>query len=100
MGAALQQGTSGFNIGRTSAMATRLPVSVSGQSVDRQCSSGLMSVSMAAKQIVVDGMDIVVAGGIDSISLVQNPNMNNHRAADENVPRLRPRRLHGHDRHR
>ena len=85
MGAALQQGTSGFNIGRTAAMATRLPVSVSGQSVDRQCSSGLMSISMAAKQIVVDNMDVVVAGGIDSISLVQNPNMNNHRAADDNV---------------
>jgi acetyl-CoA C-acetyltransferase len=82
VGAALQQGTSGFNTGRQCAVAAGLPVSVAGQSVDRQCSSGLMSVSMAAKQIVVDGMDVVVAGGLESISLVQNANMNQHKVAD------------------
>ena len=85
VGAALQQGTQGFNIGRQCAISAELPVTVAGQSVDRQCSSGLMSVSMAAKQIISDGMDVVVAGGIDSISLVQNQHMNQHRVADSIV---------------
>jgi len=70
MGAALQQGHQA-TIGRTSALRAGLPVSVAGQSVDRQCASGLMSISMAAKQIIVDGMDVCVAGGVESISLVQ-----------------------------
>jgi len=82
MGAALQQGTQGFNVGRQCAIAAGLPVSVAGQTVDRQCSSGLMSVSMAAKQIVLDNMEVVVAGGMDSISLVQTPKMNVDRAGD------------------
>ena len=82
MGAALQQGTQGFNVGRQCVAAAGLPVSVAGQSVDRQCSSGLMSISMAAKQIMVDGMQTVVAGGVESISLVQNQHMNPYRAAD------------------
>jgi acetyl-CoA C-acetyltransferase len=51
-------------------------VSISGQTIDRQCSSGLMSVSMAAKQIIVDGMQTVIAGGVESISLVQNEHQN------------------------
>lgn len=82
MGAALQQGTTGFNVARQCAVAAGLPVSVAGQTVDRQCSSGLMSVSMAAKQIVADGMQTVVAGGVESISLVQNQHMNSHKNAD------------------
>jgi len=85
VGAALQQGSQGFNVGRQVAMAAKLPVSVPGQSVDRQCSSGLMSISMAAKQILSDGMDIVAAGGLESISLVQNENMNGFRSQDDNV---------------
>jgi acetyl-CoA C-acetyltransferase len=90
MGAALQQGTQGFNTARQCAIAAGLPVTVAGQSVDRQCSSGLMSVSMAAKQIVSDGMDVVVAGGVESISLVQNEHMNSHRAADPIVLQKAP----------
>src|SRR5580704_3535089 len=90
MGAALQQGTQSFNIGRQSAIAAELPTSVAGQSVDRQCSSGLMSISMAAKQIVVDGMQTVVGGGVESISLVQNAHMNMHRAADPIVLKNAP----------
>jgi acetyl-CoA C-acetyltransferase len=85
LGCALQQGTTGFNVARQSAVAAGLPVSVSGQTVDRQCSSGLMSISMAAKQIVVDNMQTVVAGGVESISLVQNQHMNSHRNADPHV---------------
>lgn len=76
MGAALQEGTQGYNVARQCALAAGLPVSVSGQTIDRQCSSGLMSVSMAAKQIIVDGMQTVVASGIESISLVQNEHQN------------------------
>lgn len=67
VGAAMQQGTQGMNIGRMGALAAGLPVEVSGMSMDRQCSSGLMSVATAAKQIISDGMDICIAGGVDSI---------------------------------
>jgi acetyl-CoA C-acetyltransferase len=82
MGAALQEGTQGFNVARQCAVAAGLPMSVSGQTIDRQCSSGLMSVSMAAKQIVVDGMQTVIAGGLESISLVQNEHMNVYQRED------------------
>ena len=85
MGAALTQGTQGMNIGRLAALRGGLPVTVSGQTIDRQCSSGLMAVSMAAKQIIVDGMEVTVGGGQDSISLVQNEHMNTHRLADEDL---------------
>jgi acetyl-CoA C-acetyltransferase len=90
MGCALQQGTQSFNVARQSLIAAGLPVSVAGQSVDRQCSSGLMSISIAAKQIVVDGMQTVVGGGVESISLVQNAHMNMHRAADPIVLKNAP----------
>ncbi len=82
MGAALQEGTQGYNVARQCAIAAGLPVTISGQTIDRQCSSGLMSVSMAAKQIVVDGMQTVVAGGLESISLVQNEHQNIYRKED------------------
>jgi len=74
MGAALQQGVQ-TTIGRTAALRSGLPVTVSGQSIDRQCASGLMAIATAAKQVIVDRMDIVVAGGVESISLVQTPEM-------------------------
>jgi len=74
VGSALPQGQQ-HTIGRTAALAAGLPVSVPGQTVDRQCSSGLMSISMASKQVVMDRMDIVVAGGMDSISMVQTPEL-------------------------
>ena len=72
MGAVLTAGTAGMNIGRLASLAAGLPNTVSGQTIDRQCSSGLMAIATAAKQIIVDGMDIVVAGGQDNISAVQN----------------------------
>jgi acetyl-CoA C-acetyltransferase len=82
MGAALQQGTQGFNTGRQCQLAAGLPVTSSGMSVDRQCSSGLMAIAAAAKTIVCDGVDVAVGGGIESISLVQNEHSNRYRAAD------------------
>ncbi|MFA9419365.1 MAG: acetyl-CoA C-acyltransferase [Gammaproteobacteria bacterium] len=75
IGAVLTGGTAGMNIGRLSSLAAGLPCSVSAQTIDRQCSSGLMAIATAAKQIIVDGMDIVVAGGQDNISAVQNQYM-------------------------
>ena len=83
MGAALQQGTTGGNIGRMAALAAGLPATVSGMSIDRQCSSGMMAIATAAKQIVSDGMDVVIGGGVESISLVQNEHMNTHRMVDK-----------------
>ncbi|HWH23060.1 MAG TPA: acetyl-CoA C-acyltransferase [Allosphingosinicella sp.] len=74
MGAALQQGVQ-TTIGRTASLRAGLPVTVSGISIDRQCASGLMAIATAAKQVIVDRMDVCVAGGVESISLVQTPEM-------------------------
>ncbi|MBY0393164.1 MAG: acetyl-CoA C-acyltransferase, partial [Novosphingobium sp.] len=74
-GAALQQGAQAGNIARQVALRAGLPVTVSGMSMDRQCSSGLMTIATAAKQIIVDRMDVVAAGGQESISLVQTRDM-------------------------
>ncbi|MGK0500695.1 MAG: acetyl-CoA C-acetyltransferase [Oceanicoccus sp.] len=84
-GASLQQGSQGGNLGRQVAMAAGLPVSVAGMSIDRQCSSGLMTIATGAKQIVMDGAPMLVAGGCESISLVQNEKMNIHRMVDPMV---------------
>jgi acetyl-CoA C-acetyltransferase len=89
-GAALTQGNQGMNFGRQVAMAAELPVSVPGMTIDRQCSSGLMAIATAANHIVCDGAQVVVAGGCDSISLVQNDKMNMHRAVDPSVKAYRP----------
>jgi acetyl-CoA C-acetyltransferase len=74
-GAALQQGAQAGNIARQVALRAGLPVTVAGMSMDRQCSSGLMTIATAAKQIIVDRMDVVAAGGQESISLVQTKDM-------------------------
>jgi acetyl-CoA C-acetyltransferase len=74
IGAALQQGVQA-TIGRTAALRAGLPVTVAGMSVDRQCASGLMAIATAAKQVIVDRMPVVVAGGVESISMVQTPEM-------------------------
>ena len=74
-GAVLTQGTQGGNIGRQVALRAGCPVKVSAQTIDRQCASGLMAIATAAKQVIIDRMDIVAAGGQDSISLVQTPEM-------------------------
>jgi acetyl-CoA C-acetyltransferase len=85
MGSALSQGTTGYNIGRCAALAAGLPVTVSGMSMDRQCSSGLMAIATAAKQIMHDGMTVAVGAGMESISLVQNEHQNRYRAQDPNL---------------
>jgi acetyl-CoA C-acetyltransferase len=82
MGAAMQQGATSYNVARQCAVRAGLPISVAGMSVDRQCASGMMAIAIAAKQIIVDGMRIVVGGGLESISLVQNDKMNRYRQHD------------------
>jgi acetyl-CoA C-acetyltransferase len=71
MGTVLAAGTAGMNLARNAVFAAGLPASVPGMTVDRQCSSGLMAVCIAARQIIADGMDVVTAAGQDSISAVQ-----------------------------
>ena len=72
IGSVLTAGTAGGNIGRLAVLASKLPETVSAQTLDRQCSSGLMAIATAAKQIIVDGMQVTVAGGQENISAVQN----------------------------
>jgi acetyl-CoA C-acetyltransferase len=71
IGSVLNAGTAGGNIARTASLAAGLPYSVSAQTIDRQCSSGLMAISTAAKQIMVDGMQVTVGGGQENISACQ-----------------------------
>jgi acetyl-CoA C-acetyltransferase len=90
MGCAMPQGTTGYNIGRLAALAAGLPVEVSGMTMDRQCSSGLMAIATAAKQVIVDMAPIVVAGGVESISLVQNEHYNLYRSSDPELLKTHP----------
>ncbi len=85
MGCALQQGSTGFNVARQAALWAGLPESVPGMTVDRQCGSGLMAIATVAKGILNGELTTAVAGGVESISLVQNEHMNSYRASD---PRL------------
>ena len=71
----LTGGTAGMNLARNALLAAGLPMSVAGQTVDRQCASGLMAIASAAKQVLVDGMQVVVAGGCENITAVQTPYM-------------------------
>ena len=91
MGCAMPQGSQGQNIGRQIALAAGLPVTTAGMTVDRQCSSGMMAIALAAKTVICDNVDIMVGGGLESISLVQNEHQNVYRAAD---PRLMEQHPH------
>lgn len=82
MGSALQQGATGGNIARKALLRAGLPVSVAGTTIDRQCASGLQAIALAARSVIYDGLDIAVAGGGESISLVQNEHMNKFHAVD------------------
>lgn len=79
MGAAAQQGTQSYNLGRLCGVAAGLPDSVAGMSIERQCSSGMMAIATAAKSIMCNEYDIAVAGGLESISLVQTKHKNTYR---------------------
>ena len=90
LGAAVQQGSQGYNIGRLSAVSSGLPINVPGMSVDRQCASGLMAIAIGAKQIACKEMDIAVGGGVESISLVQNEFSNNYKSQDKLLMKNKP----------
>ncbi|HEV8334076.1 MAG TPA: acetyl-CoA C-acyltransferase [Steroidobacteraceae bacterium] len=92
VGCAMQQGSTGGNVARQGLLRAGFPVTVPGMSIDRQCSSGLMAIATAAKQIVSDGMQVTIGAGVESISLVQNDKTNRFRAADpwlvKNLPQI------------
>jgi acetyl-CoA C-acetyltransferase len=75
MGCAIQQGTAFQNVARQSALRAGFPIGVSGQSIDRQCASGMMAIATAAKQVIVDNMNVVAAGGVESVSMNQTGDM-------------------------
>ena len=90
MGCALPQGSQGANIARLVALSAGLPVTTAGMTVDRQCSSGMMAIALAAKTVISDGVDIMVGGGLESISLVQNEHMNLFRGKDPRLLEMHP----------
>jgi acetyl-CoA C-acetyltransferase len=90
MGCAVQQGSTGGNVARQALLRAGLPMTIAGMSVDRQCASGLMAIATAAKQIIVDGMQIAIGGGLESISLGQNDKVNKYRAQDPRLVRDLP----------
>jgi acetyl-CoA C-acetyltransferase len=90
IGAALQQGATGGNIARQAVIRAGLPVTVAGMSLDRQCASGMMAIATAAKQVVHDGMDVAIGGGVESISLVQNDKMRMDRRVDPWIKEHKP----------
>lgn len=91
IGTVLSAGSAGMNLARNALLAAGLPVTVPGQTMDRQCSSGLMAIATAAKQISIDGMRVAVAGGQENISALQTPYMEwARRETDDNVIRAVP----------
>lgn len=89
-GAAAQQGTQAYNLGRLCAVAGGLPDSVPGMAMERQCSSGLMTIATAAKSIMVGEIDVAIAGGLESISLTQNKHKNTYKNVSETVTEIDP----------
>ncbi len=90
MGCGLPEGATGHNIARQIVIRAGLPVTTSGQTVNRFCSSGLQAISIAAQRVIVDGVPVAVAGGLDSLSLVQNEHQNSHRAHEEWIEENKP----------
>jgi acetyl-CoA C-acetyltransferase len=90
MGCALPQGSQAPNVARLAALRAGLPVTVGGMTVDRQCASGMMAIASAARSILFDSVDIMVGGGLDSISVVQNEHMNTFRGKDPALVEMHP----------
>jgi acetyl-CoA C-acetyltransferase/acetyl-CoA acyltransferase len=90
MGCAMQEGTTGLNVARRALLTAGLPVTVAGATVDRQCSSGLQSMAILANAIRNDGVKAGIAGGLESISLVQNEHRNSYRLRDEKLMEIKP----------
>ncbi len=90
IGCGLPEGATGHNMARLSAVRAGLPVTTAAVTINRFCSSGLQAISSAAQRIVVDGVDVAVAGGAEQISLVQNEHMNHHRAREDWLEEHKP----------
>jgi acetyl-CoA C-acetyltransferase len=90
MGCAMQQGTMVMNVARKGAIRAGLPVTVAGTTIDRQCASGLQAIAVAARSVMLDGVEIAIGGGIESISLVQNEHMNRFHAVDDDLMAMKP----------
>src|SRR5262245_8446916 len=90
LGCAMPEGATGHNIARQSAIRAGLPVTTAGTTVNRFCSSGMQAIVMAAQRVVVDHVPVVVAGGLESISLVQNEHQNKHRLREPWIEAHKP----------
>jgi len=82
LGCANPEGTTGYTVARQAALRAGLPITVPGMTVDRQCASGMMAISVAANEIIVNGLEIAVGGGVESLSLIQNEHKNSYRVVD------------------
>ena len=90
LGCALQEGTTGGNVARRALLRAGLPVTTGGSTIDRQCSSGLQAIAVVARSIILDGVSIGVAGGVESVSLVQNDHRNSFHGIDEALKAIKP----------
>jgi acetyl-CoA C-acetyltransferase len=90
LGCAMPEGATGHNVARQSAIRAGLPVTTAGTTVNRFCSSGMQAIAMAAHRVLVDRVPIVVAGGLESISLVQNEHQNKHRLREAWLDQHKP----------
>lgn len=90
LGCALQEGASGLNIARQAAVRAGLPVTVPGSTIDRQCSSGLMAIAQAARQVIFEHQTVAIGGGVESISLVQNEHQRRDRMVDPWIKEHQP----------
>jgi acetyl-CoA C-acetyltransferase len=90
LGTAMPEGATGENIARQAALRAGLPVTTSGVTINRFCSSGLQAISMASQRVLVDNVPVMVAGGLDSISLVQNEHKNKYRVKNEWIAQNKP----------
>ena len=100
MGCAMQQGTTGSNIARKALLRAGLPVTTAGTTIDRQCASGLQAIALAARSVIFDGVEVAIGGGGESISLVQNNQMNTLSRRRSGTAGDQGRRLHGDARYR
>src|SRR5437899_8414827 len=90
LGCAMPEGATGQNIARQAALRAGLPVTTSGTTVNRFCSSGMQAIAMAAQRVIVDRVPIMVAGGLESVSLVQNEHFNNFRIHEPWIDEHKP----------
>jgi len=90
LGCAMPEGATGHNIARQSAIRAGLPVTTAGMTVNRFCSSGMQAIALAAQRVVMERVPIVVAGGLESISLVQNEHQNKYRMRESWLDEHKP----------